>query len=94
VFIRDIHHLLGVVVQMLFFLTPIFYPLDAIPWPYRYLIYLNPLTFIVNHFRRVALFGQLPDWSEFLVMLLLTAGLCMVGYIWFMKSKKTFADVV
>ncbi len=94
VFIRDIHHLLGVVVQMLFFLTPIFYPLEAIPWPYRYAIYLNPLTFIVNHFRRVALFGQLPDWSEFLVMLLLTAGLCLVGYIWFMKSKKTFADVV
>ncbi len=94
VFIRDISHLLGVVVQMLFFLTPIFYPLEAIPFPYRYLIYLNPLTFIVNHFRRVALFGQMPDWPEFAVITLLTAGVCMGGYIWFMKSKKTFADVV
>ena len=94
VFIRDINHLLSVIVQMLFFLTPIFYPLEAIPFPYRYLIYLNPLTFIVNHFRRVALFGQMPDWSEFALMTLLTGLVCLLGYIWFMKSKKTFADVL
>ncbi len=94
VFIRDIGHLLGVVVQMLFFLTPIFYPLEAIPFPFRYMIYANPLTFIVNHFRRVALFGQAPDWGEFLIMTGLMLGVCLLGYIWFMKSKKTFADVV
>lgn len=94
VFIRDIGHLLGVAVQMLFFLTPIFYPLEAIPFPYRYMIYANPLTFIVNHFRRVALFGQMPDWAEFGVMTLLAGLVCLAGYIWFMKSKKTFADVV
>ncbi|RME76198.1 MAG: ABC transporter permease, partial [Chloroflexi bacterium] len=62
--------------------------------PYRYLIYLNPLTFIVNHFRRVALWGQLPDWGEFVAITLLTSLVCMFGYIWFMKSKKTFGDVV
>lgn len=94
VFIRDIGHLLGVVVQMLFFLTPIFYPLEAIPYPYRYLILVNPLTFIVNHFRRVTLFGQMPDWGEFGLMTFLTGVVCLLGYIWFMKSKKTFADVI
>jgi lipopolysaccharide transport system permease protein len=94
VFIRDIRHLLTVAVQLLFFLTPIFYPLEAIPYPYRYAIFLNPLTFIVNHFRRVALFGQTPDWLEFGLMTLLAGVVCQLGYIWFMKSKKTFADVV
>jgi lipopolysaccharide transport system permease protein len=94
VFIRDIGHLLGVAVQMLFFLTPIFYPISAIPEPFRFFIYLNPLTFIVNHFRRVALLGITPDWIEFLIMTVLTLGLSLLGYIWFMKSKKTFADVV
>jgi len=94
VFIRDITHLLGVAVQMLFFLTPIFYPLEAIPYPYRLILHLNPLTFVVNHFRRVILFGQLPDWGEFLIMTTAMLGVCLLGYIWFMKSKKTFADVV
>jgi lipopolysaccharide transport system permease protein len=94
VFIRDIGHLLGVAVQMLFFLTPIFYPISAIPERFRFFIYLNPLTFIVNHFRRVALLGITPDWIEFLIMTVLTLGLSLLGYIWFMKSKKTFADVV
>lgn len=94
VFIRDISQLIGVVVQVLFFLTPIFYPISAIPDRFRLILYLNPLTFIVNHFRRVILWGQLPDWGEFLVITALTFMVCMLGYIWFMKSKKTFADVV
>ncbi len=94
VFIRDMAHLLGVVVQMLFFLTPIFYPISAIPDRLRLVLYMNPLTFIVNHFRRAVLFGQMPDWGEYLVMVLMTGLVCMLGYAWFIKSKKTFADVV
>lgn len=94
VFIRDVGQLTGVVVQVLFYMTPIFYPTEAIPERLRFVLYLNPLTFIINHFRRVILWGQLPDWSEFLVITILTGVVCMLGYIWFMKSKKTFADVV
>jgi lipopolysaccharide transport system permease protein len=94
VFVRDIGQFIGVVVQILFFMTPIFYPISAIPEGLRFILYLNPLTFIVNHFRRVILWGQMPDWSEFLVITILTGVVCILGYIWFMKSKKTFADVV
>jgi lipopolysaccharide transport system permease protein len=94
VFIRDIGHLLGVIVQILFFLTPIVYPLSAVPERFRFFLFLNPLTFIVNHFRRVALFGQQPDWGAFGLITIGAFVICMLGYIWFMKSKKTFADVV
>ena len=94
VFMRDIGPILGVVMQMLFFLTPIFYPISAIPPNLRWALYLNPLTFMVNHFRRVILWGQTPDWLEWFVMTLLSAVVCLLGYSWFMKSKKTFADVV
>ncbi len=86
--------LLTVVVQMFFFLTPIFYPISAVPAQLQFFLYLNPLTFIVNHFRRVALLGMIPDWNEFLIMTVVMFGVCLLGYIWFMKSKKTFADVV
>jgi lipopolysaccharide transport system permease protein len=79
---------------MLFFLTPIFYPLSLIPENLRFLVYLNPLAFIVNHFRRVIIFGQTPDWGEFLILTAGTFIMCILGYVWFMKSKKTFADVI
>lgn len=94
VFIRDINHLLQVAVRMILFLTPIFYPISIIPANFRLVLFLNPLTFIVNHFRRVILWGQLPDWRGFFVMTVATFVVCMLGYMWFMKSKKTFADVV
>lgn len=94
VFIRDVGHLLAVVMQMLFFLTPIIYPVSAVPESVRFLLYLNPLSFIVNHFRRVIILGQMPDWSQYAILTVFTGLVCMAGYIWFMKSKKTFADVV
>lgn len=94
VFVRDIGQIMGVIVQVLFFMTPIFYPIAAIPANLQIILYLNPLTFIVNQFRRVILWGQMPDWGEFVVMTLLMELVCMLGYIWFMKSKKTFADVI
>ncbi len=94
VFVRDVGQLIGIAVQILFFMTPIFYPISALPTNLQFILYLNPLTFIVNHFRRVILWGQMPDWGEFVVITIGTGVICMLGYIWFMKSKKTFADVV
>lgn len=94
VFVRDVGQLIGVAIQVLFFMTPIFYPISALPARLQFILYLNPLTFIINHFRRAILWGQMPDWSEFVEITILTGLVCMLGYIWFMKSKKTFADVV
>jgi lipopolysaccharide transport system permease protein len=94
VFVRDVGQIIGVIVQILFFMTPIIYPVSASPARLQFMFYLNPLTFVVNHFRRVILWGQVPDWGDFLVITAATAVVCMLGYIWFMKSKKTFADVV
>jgi lipopolysaccharide transport system permease protein len=94
VFIRDVGQLIGFVVQVLFFMTPIIYPISAVPAGLQFILYLNPLTFIVNHFRRVILWGQMPDWGEFVLVTISTGVICILGYIWFMKSKKTFADVV
>lgn len=94
VFIRDMNQLMGVIVQILFFLTPIFYPISAIPPKLRPLIYLNPLTMIVNSFRQVIVLEKPPDGSELFLMIAGTFGVCLLGYVWFMKSKKTFADVI
>ncbi len=92
--IPDIEHLLRVVVQILFFLTPIFYPISAIPANFRFFLYLNPLTLIVTQFRQVILFGQLPNWIGFLAVTAGTLVVCMLGYVWFIKIKRIIADIV
>lgn len=94
VFVRDIGQLVAIIVQMLFFMTPVFYPLTAIPLKFQFVFNLNPMTFIVSQFRQVILWQQLPTLWEYLLLLSVTMIICLAGYLWFMKSKKTFADVL
>lgn len=63
VFIRDITQLIGLVMQALMFLSPIFYPISIIPEKLRFLYYFNPLTYVVEDMRRILMWGQVPDWK-------------------------------
>lgn len=94
VFVRDINHVITLIVQVLFFTSAIFYSIDKIPEPYRTLIHLNPLTPIVENYRRVILWSMAPSWPGLALWLSSTAALMMLGYAWFMKTKKAFADVL
>jgi lipopolysaccharide transport system permease protein len=94
VFIRDIGNFIGIAVQLLFFLTPIVYPLSAVPQFLQPILQLNPLTVVVEEFRRVTLWGMAPDWSWLGAALLLSCLVMFGGYIWFMRSKLAFADVL
>jgi len=94
VFIRDINYTVILVMQVMFFLTPIFYPIENIPEPFRTVIYFNPLSSITENFRRVILWGYFPDFGELLVWALLALCVMLAGYAWFMKTKKGFADVI
>ncbi|MHB8773169.1 MAG: ABC transporter permease [Syntrophales bacterium] len=94
VFVRDIGTLIGVVTTMLFFLTPIFYPIHALPEEFRFFCRINPLALFVEDARRVVLWGLPPDWLWFFIGLALSVAALMFGFFWFMKSKKAFADVI
>lgn len=96
VFIRDIGNLISVLLSLLFFLTPITYPmrfLDDMPTARR-LYWLNPLTTIVDSFRRVLNEGLAPQWMPLLLVTLFTWLIAVLGYTWFMKIKRAFADVI
>lgn len=94
VFIRDVGHAVGLLVQVLFFTTPIFYSLDRVPRPYRGVLEINPLTHAVEDARRVLMWGGLPEWRSWLLLTGASAGLALLGYAFFMKSKRAFADVI
>ena len=91
---RDISQLIGIFLTALMFLTPIFYPISALPQKYQHLIMLNPTTLVIEQVRGVLFFGIMPDWSLFFVYLALSVLIAWSGFAWFQKTRKGFADVL
>jgi lipopolysaccharide transport system permease protein len=94
VFIRDIAHPVTVLVQVLLFMSGIFYPISALPAKYQHLLILNPLVSIIENIRRTALWGQWPVWRWWAIVTLGSLVLMQIGYYWFDRSRKAFADVL
>ena len=94
IYIRDIGQGIGVVVQVLFFLSPVFYPLEAVPVGLRPILALNPLSTIIECFRAVLLSGRPLPWSSWGIWTLICFLAAWLAYIWFTKTKRGFADVL
>jgi lipopolysaccharide transport system permease protein len=94
VYVRDIGQAIGLVTQVLFFLSPIFYPISAVPERLRFILGVNPLTAILDGFRRTLLWGAAPVWWTWAALTVGTGVVALLGYAWFMQTKKGFADVM
>jgi lipopolysaccharide transport system permease protein len=94
VYFRDLSQVSGFISTILLFLSPVFYPLSSIPEAYRWAFYLNPLTFIIESSRELLLFGQLPSASELGAYYLVSVGVAWLGFAWFQKTRRGFADVI
>ncbi|WP_353361817.1 ABC transporter permease [Acidovorax sp. FG27] len=94
VFARDIGQIVGVLTTVLMFLSPIFFPVSALPPSIQPWMQLNPLTFIIEQTRAVLIFGQLPDWSGLASYAFFASMAAWAGYAWFQKTRKGFADVL
>lgn len=94
VFVRDIGQLIGVFTTALLFLSPVFFPVSALPESFQPWLNLNPLTFIIEQSREVLIWGNLPDWQG-LTLYSIGAGIfAWLGFFWFQKTRKGFADVL
>lgn len=93
-YIRDVGQGIGLVVQMLFFLSGVFFPAATVPEQFRPVVLLNPLTAILTNFRQILLWGEMPDWTMWGWWMFGSALVAWAGYTWFMKTKKGFADVL
>lgn len=94
VFYRDVQQLTGPVTSVLLFLSPIFYPLSAVPANYQWMIKLTPLAILLEEARNVLFAGVLPDWSRLALLMMVGWIIAWVGYIWFTRTQEAFADVV
>jgi lipopolysaccharide transport system permease protein len=94
VFVRDIGQLIGVFTTALLFLSPVFFPVSALPEPLQPWLNLNPLTFIIEQTREVLIWGHLPDWKGLMLYLVGASVFAWLGFFWFQKTRKGFADVL
>jgi lipopolysaccharide transport system permease protein len=94
VFIRDVRNFIEVIVMLLFFLSAVIFPVSAFPGAVQPVLQLNPLVVIVDGFRRVVVWGEPPDWPWLAGVTIFSGLVMLVGYMWFMKIKRAFADVV
>lgn len=94
VYMRDIGQITGMVTAAMMFLSPVFYPLSALPEKYQAWLQLNPLTFIMEEARQVIIFGNLPNFGGWAIYLSVSCMIAWLGYAWFQKTRKGFADVL
>lgn len=94
VFLRDLKHAMGIITVMMMFLAPIFYSKEMIPEHYRHLLYLNPLTVIVEASRDVLIWGHAPNWLYLGAYTIAGCLFAWLAFAWFEKTRKGFADVL
>ncbi|NWA26170.1 ABC transporter permease [Pseudomonas gingeri] len=94
VYLRDISQLIGILTTALLFMSPIFYPVSALPDSYHIFLKSNPLTFPVEMARDVLFWGSWPHWKGLAIYYIVTSLVAWLGFIWFQKTRKGFADVI
>lgn len=94
VFLRDVGQTVGIITTVMLFLAPVFYPMTSLPDEMRLWIMANPLTFIIEQAREVLIWGRLPNWAGLGIYTLAATAAAWVGYAWFQKTRKGFADVL
>lgn len=94
VYLRDVAQVVGVTTSVLMFLSPIFYPLTALPPALRGLVAWSPLAFAVEQSRQVMIWGTGLDWRSWSIHAGSAALVAWLGYAWFQKVRRGFADVL
>ena len=88
VYIRDLTQILGVVFQLLFYISTILYPLSSVPERFKGIILLNPATIFTEAFHSVILYDQYPGTGTMIYLLCLTAAILFWGNIYIQKVEE------
>jgi len=93
-YVRDVSQVLGMLVSLLMFLSPIFFPVEALPPKVRPWLFLNPLALTITQTRQVLLDGQWPNWLSLAIHFIACCAIAVLGAAFFRAARKGFSDVV
>lgn len=94
VYLRDVGQITGLLTTVLLFVSPVFFPVDALGRPFQVLMMFNPLTIIIEESRAVLLLGQMPNVLLLSGYWLVACLACWLGYRLFTRARRGFADVL
>lgn len=94
VFLRDVNQVIGIALTILFFMSPIFYPVERLPDYLQGIVLASPLTIFIENARHTLLLSRTPDWNSLGLASIAAFAIMQLGYAWFMKTKRGFADVL
>lgn len=94
VYLRDVGQIITVLTTVLLFLSPVLYPVSALPPAYRPWLALNPLTYIIEEGRNVLIFGLWPDWFAYARAMAFGLVCAIAGFWLFQRMRKGFSDVL
>ncbi len=94
VYLRDVSQVVTVLTGVLMFMSPVFYPISALPPEFQDILLMNPLTASIEMLRDVIYWGRIPDVQTYVVNLGLGIVSAWLGFAWFQKTRKGFADVL
>lgn len=92
VYVRDLQHIIGVLLQLYFFMTPIFYELSAVPEAYRWVYTVNPMVHLVEAYRAILMDGSMPDLVGLSVLAGLSSVLLTLGLRVFHRARHRFLE--
>jgi ABC-type polysaccharide/polyol phosphate export permease len=94
VFLRDVGQVLGLVMTLWMFLTPIFYPPEAIPARVHWMLTLNPMYHVVDSYRSLILERRLPGVEQILILGGMALAAFLIGHWFFRRSRNAFVEVL
>ncbi|MFE5324206.1 ABC transporter permease [Paenibacillus sp. NPDC056579] len=94
VYFRDLEHIIAIVLQAAFYITPIIFPISMVPEQFQALFSLNPMTEIIQAYRNIFYYGTMPDFMHLSLYLLYSIIVLVVGWIIFNKLQKSFAEEI
>ena len=92
VYLRDLQHFIGVILQLLFYAAPIVYSQDSIPAEYQWILKYNPMTYIINSYRDIFYYQTMPEIKPLLWLIVIAIIACIISYCIFNKLQKGFAE--
>lgn len=89
---RDTQHILSVLLQMLFYLIPVFYDMNSVPEKYKIFYQINPMVIIIDSYRKVIIQGVQPDWKYLLITALIIVVILPIGHKFFQRQSVRFVE--
>ena len=94
IYVKDIEYIIQFIINMLFYATPVLYQTTLFPENIRWILYLNPMTELIDLYRNIFMYHQMPELSSLVYLLIVSLLIFSIGILTFRKLEKGFAEEV